>query len=48
MPDDKFEVCLDCHWPFNPGTLDDDWRCPRCADIAVIFGEEEILEEDCS
>ena len=43
-----FEVCLDCGWPQDPGTLDEDRRCPRCADIVEIFGEEELLEEDCS
>ncbi len=48
MTNDEFEVCLDCGEPFDLGTLDEDQRCPRCVDIFEIFGEEEVLEFDCS
>jgi len=46
--DADFEVCLDCGWPVDPRVLDDDFRCPKCAVIFKTFGEETILEEDCS
>jgi len=48
MTDIGFELCLDCRWPFEPGVLNDDFRCPKCAVIFETFGEETLPEEDCS
>jgi hypothetical protein len=44
----EYEICFDCRWPFDPGVLNDDFRCLHCAAIFETFGEETILEEDCS